>query len=109
MPVPPAEEPITVVIAPSAQQMIDEAVEHWSAAHGELDDNPLIDQIQRAGRVLQEHPQLGLLVRRGLFRYETRSLPLASGWRLYYRFHAQRRLVEVVAVWYGRRGTGPRL
>ncbi len=104
----PADEPITVVIAPSAQQMIDEAVEHWSSVHGDLDDNPLIDQIQRAGCLLQAHPQLGLLVRRGLFRYETRSLPLASGWRLYERVHAQRRLVEVVVVWSGRRATGPR-
>ena len=106
---PPADAPITVDIAPSAQQMIDEADEHWVAEHGYLVDNPLLDEIRNAGDLLRDNPQLGLLVRRGVFRYETRSLLLNSGWRLYYRFYAQRRRIEIVAVWFGSRGSEPPL
>jgi hypothetical protein len=103
---------VTISIAYSidAQRMLDEADERWIAEHGLLVDNPLLAEIEHAGNLLRENPQLGLVVqRRGRFRGDVRRLLLRSGWHLYYRFQSDRRLVEIVAVWFGNRGSGPPL
>jgi plasmid stabilization system protein ParE len=99
--------PITVEILPAAQRMVDEADERWIAEHGFLADNPLLNEILHASDLLRSHPQLGVIVRRG--RSEIRRLLLHSGWHLYYRFHADRQLVEILAVWFAGRGSAPSL
>lgn len=104
-----ADVPIAVEIMPEAQRMVDEADERWTAEHGLLADNPLLNEIEHATERLRENPQLGMLVRRGRFRSEIRRLLLRSGWHLYYRFQAERHLVEIIAVWFGSRGSGPPL
>jgi hypothetical protein len=102
-----ADVPITVEILSEAQRMVDEADEHWVAEHGYLTDNPLLGEILRASDLLRTNPQIGVIVRRG--RSEIRRLLLHSGWHLYYRFRADRQLVEILAVWFASRGSTPPL
>jgi plasmid stabilization system protein ParE len=102
-----ADVPITVEILPEARRMVDEADERWVAEHGFLADNPLLGEILRASDLLRTNPQIGVIVRRG--RSEIRRLLLHSGWHLYYRFRADRQLVEILAVWFASRGSTPAL
>ncbi len=81
--------------------MVDEADERWIAEHGFLADNPLLGEILHASDLLRINPEIGVTVRRG--RSEIRRLLLHSGWHLYYRFRADRQLVEIVAVWFASR------
>lgn len=87
--------------------MVDEADERWVAEHGFLADNPLLDDILRASALLRVNPQIGVIVRRG--RSEIRRLLLHTGWHLYYRFHGDRQLVEILAVWFASRDSTPPL
>lgn len=87
--------------------MVAEADDRWVTEHGLLADNPLLDEILRASDLLQTHPQIGVIVRRG--RSEIRRLLLHSGWHLYYRFRADQQLVEILAVWFASRGSAPPL
>jgi plasmid stabilization system protein ParE len=107
VPAQPADVPITIAILPEAQRMVDEADERWVAEHGFLADNPLLNEILRASDLLRINPQIGVVVRRG--RSEIRRLLLHSGWHLYYRFHGDRQLVEILAVWFASRGSTPLL
>ena len=107
MPAQPDDVLITVAILPEAQRMVDEADERWIAEHGFLADSPLLGEILHAGDLLRINPEIGVIVRRG--RSEIRRLLLHSGWHLYYRFRADRQLVEIVAVWFSNRGSGPPL
>lgn len=87
--------------------MVDEADERWATEHGFLADNPLLDEVLRASDLLRTNPQIGVVVRRG--RSEIRRLLLHSGWHIYYRFHIDRQLVEILAVWFASRGSAPPL
>lgn len=87
--------------------MVDEADEHWVAEHGFLADNPLLNEILHARDLLRTNPQIGVVVRHG--RSEIWRLPLHSGWHIYYRFHGDRQLVEILAVWFATRGNTPPL
>ena len=107
MPAQLADVPITVEILPEAQRMVDEADERWVAEHGFLADNPLLDEILHASDRLRTNPQIGVVVRRA--RFEIRRLLLPSGWHLYYRFHGDQQLVEILAVWFATRGSTPPL
>lgn len=98
---------ITVEILPAALRMLHAADERWVDEHGLLADNPLLDQVTRASDQLRANPEIGKEVRRG--RSVIRRLLLASGWHLYYRFLADRQLVEILAVWWGGRGDEPSL
>src|SRR5215468_10192192 len=102
-----ADVPITIEILPEAQRMVDEADERWIAEHGFLADNPLLDEILRANDLLRAYPRIGVIVRRG--RSEIRRLLLHSGWHLYYRFHGDQQLVQILAVWFATRGSTPPL
>jgi plasmid stabilization system protein ParE len=99
--------PITIEILPEAQRMVDEADERWVAEHGFLADNPLLGEILHASDRLRTNPQIGVVVRRA--RSEIRRLLLHSGWHIYYRFQSDRRLVEILAVWFANRGSTPPL
>jgi plasmid stabilization system protein ParE len=93
-----------------AQRMLDEVSERWIAEHGYAADNPLFNQIDQARDLLLEHPKLGIVVQQdGRLRGEVRRLLLGSGWHLYYRFQAEQQLVEILAVWFASRGSGPPL
>jgi hypothetical protein len=107
VPAQPADVLITVKILPEAERMVDEADERWIAEHGFVADNPLLGEIMHASDLLRINPEIGVIVRRG--RSEIRRLLLHSGWHLYYRFRADRQLVEIVAVWFANRGSGPPL
>ena len=87
--------------------MVDEADERWVAEHGYLANNPLLDEILQASDRLRTNPLIGIIVRRG--HAEIRRLLLHSGWHLYYRFHSDRQLVEILAVWFASRGSPPPL
>ncbi|HEY0476282.1 MAG TPA: type II toxin-antitoxin system RelE/ParE family toxin [Kofleriaceae bacterium] len=101
---------LSIAYAADAQRMLDEADERWIAEHGYLVDNPLIAELQHAGDLLRENPRLGRLVHQhGRARGEVRRLLLHSGWHLYYRFHGDRQLVEILAVWFANRGSSPPL
>jgi plasmid stabilization system protein ParE len=102
-----ADVPITIEILPEARRMVDEADERWVAEHGFLADNPLLNEILHASDLLRTNPQIGVVVQRG--RSEIRRFLLHSGWHLYYRFRADRQLVELLAVWYATRGSRPPL
>ena len=98
---------ITVEILPAAQRQLDAADERWVDEHGLFADNPLFDQILHARALLAENPELGTIARRG--RTTIYKLVLSSGWKLYYRYFADRELVEIVALWSGARGDEPPL
>ncbi len=104
-----ADVSIVVDILPEAQRMIHEADERWSTEHGFDAVNPLLDGILHAAELLRENLQLGVVYSRGAFRNEIRRLLLRSGWHVYYRFNANRNLVEIVAIWFANRGSGPPL
>ena len=104
-----ADVSITVEILPEAQRMLDEADERWSTEHGFDAVNPLLDGILHAAELLRENPELGIVYSRGGFRNEVRRLLLRSGWHVYYHFNSSRSLVEIVAVWFANRGSGPPL
>jgi plasmid stabilization system protein ParE len=91
---------VTVEILPEARRMLDEADEHWIHEHGFLEDNPLLGEIEHAGELLRA-PEIGVIVRRA--RSVIRRLLLPSGWHIYYRFRADRQVVEILAVWFARR------
>ena len=59
------------------------------------------------GHASPDNPQLGKVARRG--RTTIYTLVLSSGWKVYYRYFADRKLVEIVAIWYGARGDEPPL
>lgn len=98
---------VTVEIVPAAQLMLEAADERWIDEHGFDADNPLFDQIKHASDLLRANPEIGKIVRRG--RSMIHRLLLPSGWHLYYRFLADRELVEILAVWYASCGDEPPL
>ncbi len=87
--------------------MLDAADERWVDEHGLFAENPLFEQITHASELLQANPELGKSVRRG--RSVIYRLVLPSRWHLYYRYLADRKVVEIDAVWYGGRGDEPPL
>ena len=99
--------PITVKILPEAQGMVDEADERWIAEHGLLEDNPLLNEILQASNRLRANPEIGIVFRPA--RPDIRRLVSHSSWHLYYRFHSERQLVEILAVWFASRGNAPPL
>ncbi len=99
--------PVTVEILPAAQRQLDAADERWVDEHGLLEDNPLFGHVRKATLRLAENPQLGTVARRG--RTPIYKLLLSPGWHLYYRYLVDRKLVEIVAVWYAGRGHAPPL
>ncbi|HEX4418789.1 MAG TPA: type II toxin-antitoxin system RelE/ParE family toxin [Kofleriaceae bacterium] len=98
---------VTVEILPAAQGQLDAADERWVDEHGLFADNPLFEQISHARTLLADNPQLGKIARRG--RTTIYKLVLSSGWKIYYRYFADRKLVEIVAIWYSARGDEPPL
>lgn len=92
---------------PAAQRQLDAADERWVDEHGPLADNPLLEQIEHATVQLRASPELGKIVRRG--RATIYRFLLPARWHLYYRYLADRELVEIVAIWYGGRGEEPPL
>jgi hypothetical protein len=105
-----ADVTITIAYTIDARRMLDEADERWIAEHGFATDNPLLGQIEHAGEMLRENPQLAPVIHhRGRLRGEVRRLLLHSGWHLYYRFQPDRNLIEIVAVWFANRGSEPPL
>ncbi|MGE3460207.1 MAG: type II toxin-antitoxin system RelE/ParE family toxin [Kofleriaceae bacterium] len=104
-----ADVSITVEILPEAQRLIDEADERWISEHGFDSLNPLLDEILQTAELLRENPEIGVVYLRGGFRHEVRRLLLRSGWHVYYQFLTNRGLVEIVAIWFENRGSGPPL
>ncbi len=101
---------IAIVYTVDARRMLDEADDRWIAEHGLLIDNPLLGEVEHAGDLLCENPQLGIAVHhRGRLRGDVRRLLLRSGWHLYYRFRAEDKLIEIIAVWFASRGKEPPL
>ncbi|HEX3476332.1 MAG TPA: type II toxin-antitoxin system RelE/ParE family toxin [Kofleriaceae bacterium] len=88
-----------VVVAPRAHAQIRRAVENWERDHpGER--SRLADEVARVLELLADFPDLGIGVgRRG------RLLLPDVGYHIYYVHRIER--VEVVAVWYARRGRPP--
>jgi plasmid stabilization system protein ParE len=101
--------PVQIEISPQAQAMLDEADERWTSEHGFDAGNPLFDEVARAGELLRDNPELGVLYRRQLFRRDVRRLLLRSGWHVYYTYKAERAFVVIVAVWFANRGAAPPL
>jgi plasmid stabilization system protein ParE len=91
-----------VVVAPRAVAQIRRAVESWERDHpGE--QSRLADEVARALELLADFPDLGI----GVGRRGRRRLLLPDvGYHIYYVRRTER--VEVVAVWYARRGRAPR-
>ena len=89
--------------------MADAADERWVAEHGFLAENPLLDEILRVSDLLRENPEFGHVVQQRGLRGKVRRLLLRTGWHLYYRFSPEQQLIEILAVWYARRGGVPPL
>lgn len=45
---------IQIKISPQAQAMLDEADERWTSEHGFVAENPLFDEVARAGELLRD-------------------------------------------------------
>lgn len=90
--------------------MFDEADERWIAEHGYEEENPLFRQIEHARDLLLDNPELGIEIQQdGRLRGTVRRLLLGSSWHLYYRYTAERAQIEILAVWFASRGSGPPL
>ena len=96
-----------VNVAPSAREQV-RSIGLWWLTHREKAPTLFEDELARALTLLAEAPQLGARVRSR--RAEVRRLLLrASGYHVYYAVDLQAEVVEVLAVWHGARGRGPRL
>jgi plasmid stabilization system protein ParE len=104
-----ADVTLELVYSLDAERMLDEADAWWLGEHGFAAANPLIAELHHAAELLRENPRLGMLYQRHRFRGEVRRLLLHSGWHLYYRFHSDRHLIEILAVWFASRGSTPPL
>lgn len=98
---------VGIEILPEAQRMLEAADEHWTDEHGYFAENPLLNELESAADRLRANPEIGVIVRRG--RSTIRRLLMQSGWHIYYRFRTERKLVEILAVWFAGRGSGPPL
>jgi plasmid stabilization system protein ParE len=100
----------TVDFSDDARRMLLEADERWVAEHGFLVTSPLIDEAEHATELLGRDPQLGKRYRRARGSHpEIRRLLLSTGWHLYYCVDANRSHVQILAVWFASRGSGPPL
>ena len=90
----------------NAQRMIDRIDEWWSEEHGFSMPNPLLREIHEAVERLRQTPRLGILVRG---HRHVRRLLMPVGWHLYYRYQADQQRIDIVAVWYAKRGRPPPL
>ena len=86
------------------------ADERWISEHG-YTDNPLFHQIEHARDLLLDNPELGIEIPQdGRLRgVVVRRLLLGSSWHLYYRYENEQQLIEILAVWFASRGSGPPL
>jgi plasmid stabilization system protein ParE len=101
---------IKFTFSADAQRMLDGADERWIAEHGYAEENPLFRQIEHARDLLLDNPELGIKIPQdGRLRGVIRRLLLGSSWHLYYRYTAERELIEILAVWLATRGSGPPL
>ena len=101
---------VSFVYTVPARRMIEEADERWITEHGITVDNPLLAEVDHAVELLCDYPQLGLVAQhRSRHPGEVRRMLLRSGWHLYYRFDAGRQLIEILALWFAARKSGPSL
>ena len=72
---------ISIAYSVDARRMLDAADDRWIAEHGVAPDNPLLDEIEHAGELLRENPELGIVVHhRGRLRTTSRSRARCRRW-----------------------------
>jgi hypothetical protein len=98
----------SIEISPRAHAMLDEVDERWTSEHGFDAENPLFEEVARAGELLREPGAWCSLPPVGL-RRAVRRLLLRSGWHIYYSYDVERELVVIVAVWFANGGAEPQL
>lgn len=97
-----------VVLAPSARRQLFAASDVW-AVHHPNDPLVLVDEFDEATRHLETLPALGVVAVGTSVSNLRKILLIQSEHHVYYTVDDSQRVVEVLAVWYARRGSPPAL
>ena len=97
---------LALVVSASAARQVEEA-HAWWRANRPARPEALADDLERAFELISLQPGVGAPVRRP--RGVRRILLARVRYFLYYRVAADAQVVEVLAFWHARRGSGPRL
>ncbi len=95
-----------VFLAPSARQQLLSASDLW-AAHHPHDPLVLVDEFDEAVRHLEVLPSLGIIAPGTSVANLRKILLIQSEYHMYYVVDDSQRVVEVLALWYARRGSSP--
>lgn len=98
----------TVGFTPRASREVAEAKRWWRANRTKAPD-ALEEEIRTALDLIAATPGIGAVARNVTLPGVRRIFLNRVNYFLYYRPQAESRVVEVVALWHARRGTGPRL
>jgi plasmid stabilization system protein ParE len=101
-------ERFTVAFTPRASREVAEAKRWWRANRTKAPD-ALEDEIRTALDLLSTAPGIGAVARNVTLPGVRRIFLNRVNYFIYYRPVPESRIVQVVALWHARRGTGPRL
>jgi plasmid stabilization system protein ParE len=101
-------ERFTVAFTPRASREVTEAKRWWRANRTKA-PNALEEEIRTALDVIATTPGIGAVARNVALPGVRRIFLNRVNYFVYYRPRAESRIVEEVALWHARRGTGPRL
>jgi hypothetical protein len=101
-------ERFAVAFTPRASREVAEARRWWRANRTKAPD-ALEDELTTALYLLATTPAIGAVARNVVLPGVRRILLNRVNYFIYYRPIAESRIVQVVALWHARRGTGPRL
>jgi plasmid stabilization system protein ParE len=101
-------ERFTVAFTPRASREVAEAKRWWRANRTKAPD-ALEEELTTALDLIATTPAIGAVARNVALPGVRRIFLNRVNYFVYYRPRAESRVVEVVALWHARRGTGPRL
>jgi plasmid stabilization system protein ParE len=101
-------ERYTVAFTPRASREVGEAKRWWRANRTKA-PNALEEELRTALDLIATTPGIGAVARNLTLPGVRRIVLNRVNYFLYYRPRTESRIVEVVALWHARRGTGPRL
>ena len=101
-------ERFAVAFTPRASRQVAEAKRWWRANRTKAPD-ALEEELQTALDLIATTPNIGAVARNVALPGVRRIVLNRVNYFLYYRPQMETQMVEVVALWHVRRGTGPRL
>lgn len=101
-------ERFAVAFTPRASREVEEAKRWWRANRTKAPD-ALEEELRTTLDLVAGTPAIGAVARNVTLPGVRRVFLNRVNYFLYYRPNAQTRVVEIVALWHARRGSGPRL